>query len=160
MWTLPSPNGQMPEIVRHRDYLEHFFSRIGPEKAGVIDGYYGCGDSLVRRSALPDPRRPFSEIRNHYGGEDDLSKVVIKRAPADGPLAPYSVVKDVTIFEALADSDVPAPVLLAWTDDPDVFERPFTVTARKPRSLVSGATPGGYSTELRMPILRATEDSE
>jgi succinoglycan biosynthesis protein ExoM len=61
-----------PEIKRHRDYLEHFFSRIGPDDAGLIDGYYGCGDSLVRRAALPDPDRPFSEIRNHSGGEDDL----------------------------------------------------------------------------------------
>ena len=48
-------------------------------------------------------------------------------------MAPYSVVKDVTIFEALADSDVPAPVLLAWTDDPAVFERyPGGVIAAEP----------------------------
>jgi succinoglycan biosynthesis protein ExoM len=60
-----------PQIHRHRDYLEHFFSRLGPDEAGVIDFYYGCGDSLVRRAALPDPHRPFSEVRN-AGGEDDL----------------------------------------------------------------------------------------
>lgn len=61
-----------PEITQHRTYLERFFSRLGPDKAGVIEDYYGCGDSLVRRSALPDPVRPFNEIRNHSGGEDDL----------------------------------------------------------------------------------------
>lgn len=62
-----------PEAVTdHRAYLEAFFSRPGPAEAGVIDHYYGCGDSLVRRAALPDPKRPFSPLRNHIGGEDDL----------------------------------------------------------------------------------------
>jgi aminoglycoside phosphotransferase (APT) family kinase protein len=61
--------------------------------------------------------------------DHELCRVVLKRAPVTGPLAPYDVVKDVTIFEALAGSDVPAPRLLAWSDDPEVFERPFTVTA-------------------------------
>lgn len=59
-------------VVTHRAYLEHFFSRLGPEQSGVIDGYYGCGDSLVRRAALPDPNAPFSKVRNQTGGEDDL----------------------------------------------------------------------------------------
>ncbi|WP_312162192.1 glycosyltransferase family 2 protein [Phenylobacterium sp.] len=65
--------GRAPDDVqRHRSYLERFFSREGPEAAGVLDHYYGCGDSLIRRAALPDPKRPFSPIRNHIGGEDDL----------------------------------------------------------------------------------------
>ncbi len=59
-------------VRRHRDYLEHFFSRLGPDNAGVIKDYYGCGNSLVRRSALPDPVAPFSMLRNFIGGEDDL----------------------------------------------------------------------------------------
>jgi hypothetical protein len=61
-----------PEIRRHKAYFERFFSRLGPHEAQVLDYYYGCGDSLVLRSALPDPVRPFSEVRNHIGGEDDL----------------------------------------------------------------------------------------
>ena len=65
--------GRAPaEVTRHRDYLETFFSRQGPPEAGLIDHYYGCGDSLLRRAALPDPKRPFSAVRNHIGGEDDL----------------------------------------------------------------------------------------
>ncbi|WP_375268011.1 glycosyltransferase family 2 protein [Phenylobacterium sp.] len=65
--------GRAPaEVTRHRDYLETFFSRQGPAEAGLIDHYYGCGDSLLRRAALPDPKRPFSAVRNHIGGEDDL----------------------------------------------------------------------------------------
>jgi glycosyltransferase involved in cell wall biosynthesis len=60
------------EIVEHRAYLECFFSRTGPDQAGPTMAYYGCGDSLIRRAALPDPERPFSEGRNQTGGEDDL----------------------------------------------------------------------------------------
>ena len=59
-------------VTRHRDYLERFFSREGPAQAGVIDHYYGCGDSLLRRAALPDPVAPFAVERNAIGGEDDM----------------------------------------------------------------------------------------
>jgi glycosyltransferase involved in cell wall biosynthesis len=59
-------------VVDHRDYLERFFSRVGPAEAGLLDYHYGCGDSLIRRAALPDPVTPFSVERNHIGGEDDL----------------------------------------------------------------------------------------
>jgi hypothetical protein len=59
-------------IVEHRDYLERFFSRQGPAEAGLLDHYYGCGDSLMRRAALPDPVAPFAVERNHIGGEDDM----------------------------------------------------------------------------------------
>jgi succinoglycan biosynthesis protein ExoM len=59
-------------VVAHRDYLERFFSREGPAEAGIIDHYYGCGDSLLRRAALPDPVAPFAVERNHIGGEDDM----------------------------------------------------------------------------------------
>ena len=58
--------------VEHRAYLEGFFSRLGPDHAGVIDGYYGCGDSLVVRSAMPTQINPFAAERDHIGGEDDL----------------------------------------------------------------------------------------
>jgi len=68
--------------VGNRVYLERFFSRLGPDESGPIDHYYGCGDSLVRRGALPDPDRPFSAIRNHIGGEDDLLFGAMERAGA------------------------------------------------------------------------------
>lgn len=65
--------GRAPaDVGAHRLYLERFFSREGPAEAGPIGRYYGCGDSLVRRSALPHPTAPFSPARNHIGGEDDL----------------------------------------------------------------------------------------
>jgi glycosyltransferase involved in cell wall biosynthesis len=68
--------------VGNRVYLERFFSRLGPDESGPIDHYYGCGDSLVRRAALPDPDRPFSAIRNHIGGEDDLLFGAMEQAGA------------------------------------------------------------------------------
>jgi succinoglycan biosynthesis protein ExoM len=65
--------GRAPADVRaHRDYLETFFSRLGPAESGLIEDYYGCGNSLLRRAALSDPKQPFSAVRNHIGGEDDL----------------------------------------------------------------------------------------
>ena len=65
--------GRAPESVgRHRAYLERFFSRLGPETSGPIPNYYGCGNSLIRRAAFPNPAQPFDPIRNLIGGEDDL----------------------------------------------------------------------------------------
>lgn len=63
---------RVPETVPHRDYLARFFSRFGPEAEGPMSGYFGCGNSLLQRSALPDPVAPFALERNHIGGEDDL----------------------------------------------------------------------------------------
>ncbi|WP_333585780.1 glycosyltransferase family 2 protein [Phenylobacterium sp.] len=71
-----------PQVTRHRDYLETFFSRLGPDEAGLIENYYGCGNSLLRRAALPDPIAPFSAVRNHTGGEDDLLFGGLKAAGA------------------------------------------------------------------------------
>jgi glycosyltransferase involved in cell wall biosynthesis len=68
--------------IGNRAYFERFFSRFGPEASGPIKTYYGCGDSLVRRAALPDPNRPFSAIRNHIGGEDDLLFGAMEQAGA------------------------------------------------------------------------------
>jgi glycosyltransferase involved in cell wall biosynthesis len=63
-----------------RRYLEGFFSRVGPRESCIIDHYYGCGDSLIRRAALPDPLAPFETVRNRTGGEDDLLFSKMKRA--------------------------------------------------------------------------------
>jgi succinoglycan biosynthesis protein ExoM len=66
-------HARIPEgVARHRRYFEYFFSRLDPSGEGLIDHYFGCGDSLLRRAALPDRPLPFSEGRNLSGGEDDL----------------------------------------------------------------------------------------
>ena len=76
------------QVVANRAYLQHFFSRLDPAAEGVIDHYYGCGDSLLRRSALPDPLHPFSASRNQSGGEDDLLFGAMQRAGARFAWAP------------------------------------------------------------------------
>lgn len=64
---------RIPESVgRHRPYLTRFFSRSGPAEAKVLDGYFGCGNSLLRRAAIADEGDPFDLARNQIGGEDDL----------------------------------------------------------------------------------------
>lgn len=64
--------GRAPESAPHRAYLEDFFSRHGPAETRRLDGYFGCGNSLIRRAALPHPTAPFDPARNASGGEDDL----------------------------------------------------------------------------------------
>ena len=79
-------------VVKHRRYFERFFSREGPAEAGLISEAYGCGDSLVRRAALPDPKRPFSDERNQTGGEDDLLFSTMKARGARFAWAPDAYV--------------------------------------------------------------------
>ncbi|MGH6957013.1 MAG: glycosyltransferase family 2 protein [Caulobacteraceae bacterium] len=79
-------------VKAHRPYLEAFFSREGPAEAGLIIHYYGCGDSLVRRAALPDPRRPFETSRNETGGEDDYLFETMKRCGARFAWSPEALV--------------------------------------------------------------------
>ena len=75
----------------HRPYLEWFFSREGPAQEQVLDHYYGCGDSLLRRASLPcDP--PFSTLRNFIGGEDDMLFGVMQKAGARFGWAPDAFV--------------------------------------------------------------------
>ena len=81
--------GRLPdEVRRHRIYLERFFSREGPPDARLLDGYYGCGDSLIRRAALPHPTAPFDMKHNEFGGEDDRLFQAMKAAGARFAWAP------------------------------------------------------------------------
>lgn len=100
---------------------------------------------FLRREAFPDARevRVVAAERPGGGGSWETfivglevdrasaaapTRVVIRRAPAGGPLAPYDVRKDVLILTSLAKTDVPVLSLLAHTADPSIFERPFSVT--------------------------------
>ncbi len=74
-------------ITHHRGYLQRFFSRAGPAEAGLLPHYFGCGDSLLRRAALPGPE-PFSASANQTGGEDDRLFRVMRSAGARFAWAP------------------------------------------------------------------------
>jgi glycosyltransferase involved in cell wall biosynthesis len=53
------------------DYLERFFSRIGPEVSGVTDKVYGCGASIMTRATALKGPAPFDTDADEIGGEDD-----------------------------------------------------------------------------------------
>lgn len=65
--------GRAPEAKAWlKPYLERFFGRDGPDRTGLIDHPWGCGNSLlVRATALPGAA-PFSASADHTGGEDDV----------------------------------------------------------------------------------------
>jgi succinoglycan biosynthesis protein ExoM len=71
----------------HLAYFEQFFARDPGHAEGVIDKFYGCGCSLVRRAALPSAE-PFSAERNEIGGEDDLLFQAMEAAGARFAWAP------------------------------------------------------------------------
>ncbi|MDP1913743.1 glycosyltransferase family 2 protein [Brevundimonas sp.] len=64
--------GRAPDAAAWlKPWLERFFGREGPERTGLIDRPFGCGNSLmVRSSALPGPA-PFDASTDQAGGEDD-----------------------------------------------------------------------------------------
>ena len=65
-------HARAPEsVTEHRAYFERFFSRLDDSAEGLIGHFYGCGNSLIRRAALP-AHQPFAVERNQIGGEDDL----------------------------------------------------------------------------------------
>jgi succinoglycan biosynthesis protein ExoM len=83
---LPEPEPPQPPL-RHRAFYEDFFARDPGHAEGLIDVYYGCGCSLIRRAVLP-PRDAFSADRNEIGGEDDLLFETIKTRGAAFAWAP------------------------------------------------------------------------
>ena len=87
---------RLPEgPLEHRDYLSGFFARTGPDQAQLIADGPGCGDSLVRKAALPHPTHPFSSTRNVIGGEDDLLFAGMRAAGARFAWAPEAWVWEV-----------------------------------------------------------------
>jgi succinoglycan biosynthesis protein ExoM len=79
---------RLPDVIRrHRSYLQRFFSRVGPTQAGLLPHYFGCGDSLLRRAALPCSA-PFAASANETGGEDDRLFRAMRAAGARFAWAP------------------------------------------------------------------------
>ena len=97
------------------------------------EAFSGSTDLRITHTARPTGGASWEtflvSVEMQIRGRQETRRVAIKRAPATGPLAPYLVSKDVAVFSTLAASDVPVPELLAWTEDPSVFVRPFSVTS-------------------------------
>ncbi len=56
----------------HAEYLNRFFARFGPQKSGLIDHFYGCGNSMLDLAQMPTDRPLFDIKANETGGEDDF----------------------------------------------------------------------------------------
>ncbi|CAN5222135.1 glycosyltransferase family 2 protein [soil metagenome] len=54
-----------------RAYLDHFFSRVGPQTSGPTGRGWGCGNSIMRRSTALTGDAPFDTAGDESGGEDD-----------------------------------------------------------------------------------------
>ncbi|MDZ4372356.1 MAG: glycosyltransferase, partial [Phenylobacterium sp.] len=64
--------GRAPEAEPWlKPYLERFFGREGPDRTQEIDKPYGCGNSLMVRSAALPGSAPFDTGADQAGGEDD-----------------------------------------------------------------------------------------
>lgn len=66
-------HARIPGQSKYNDYLVDFFSRFGPDMdEGIVDNYFGCGNSLLDTKLCTLPSPPFSLDMNETGGEDDL----------------------------------------------------------------------------------------
>ena len=54
-----------------RAYFDRFFSRTGGEETGLIEGQFGCGNSMMTRATALHGVRPFDIDTDVTGGEDD-----------------------------------------------------------------------------------------
>ena len=90
----------LPDTVsEHAHYLNDFFSRKGPEASGVIDHYYGCGNSLIDLSQMPDFTPLFDSQTNETGGEDDFLFSQLKRLGKT-----FAWAKDAPVYEHVPES--------------------------------------------------------
>ncbi len=73
--------GKVAANTPHQAYIEARFTRQGPPQSGLIDTYYGCGNSLIKRAKYFSDAPIFDPATNETGGEDDA---LFSAALADG----------------------------------------------------------------------------
>ncbi len=61
------------------DYLERFFSRVGPKESGLSQTVYGCGASMMTRATALKGPTPFDVEADEVGGEDDRLFTQLRR---------------------------------------------------------------------------------
>ena len=84
-------------------YFNTFFSRRGSGQDERLACYYGCGNSLIRRAAMP-AHEPFSVVQNNMGGEDDqLFNGLLKQGAVMAWAAAAPVFEDVPAHRATLD---------------------------------------------------------
>lgn len=91
-----------------KPYLESFFSRQGPDQTQAITAPFGCGNSLMVRSAALPGSAPFDTAADQAGGEDDaLFAALIARGgrfgwAADARVEEFAPAHRATLNYALA----------------------------------------------------------
>jgi len=87
-------------VSRFDPYFNAFFSRHGAGADERLACYYGCGNSLIRRAAMP-AHEPFSIVQNNMGGEDDqLFNGLLKQGAVMAWAASAPVFEDVPAHRA------------------------------------------------------------
>jgi succinoglycan biosynthesis protein ExoM len=140
-----------PQITRHRAFLERFFSRRGPSESGLIDDYFGMGNSLVVRRRMLASDAPFDPRANAQGGEDDI---LFSQAKARG--ARFAWAANALAFEHAPDHRArlryalhrafaygQGPSILAWEAKPrDVAGLARHMTIGAGQALLAGPAAG------------------
>ncbi len=88
--------GTVEGDVAHKDYIEARFTREGPEQSGLIDQYYGCGNSLLKRAKFFNDAPVFDASKNETGGEDDA---LFSHAQAHGAVIAWAA--NALVFEEI-----------------------------------------------------------
>ena len=71
---------RIPGVSKYNDFYVSFFERAGPEiKEGVLDSFFGCGNSLMDLQYCGLPNPAFDLSANETGGEDDILFAHIQR---------------------------------------------------------------------------------
>ena len=86
--------GRLEGDAPHKRYIEARFTRSGPAQSGLIDSYYGCGNSLLKRGRFFSDPPLFDPASNEIGGEDDA---LFSRARADGAIIAWAA--DALVYE-------------------------------------------------------------
>ncbi len=71
--------GRIAADVPHKSYIEERFSAFGPAESGLIDKYYGCCNSMLKRGKFFSDMPVFNPITNETGGEDDELYSTVQR---------------------------------------------------------------------------------
>ena len=88
--------GRLDEACAHKSYIEARFTRTGPAQSGLIDSYYGCGNSLLRRAKYFSNPPLFDPANNEIGGEDDA---LFSKAKAEGAAIAWAA--DALVYEEI-----------------------------------------------------------
>jgi aminoglycoside phosphotransferase (APT) family kinase protein len=114
-------DGTLAAAAFHRE-LEHFlaervFSDWSAVKVTSLTRATGGLSWETHVADVVDPQRAAT-----------VRRVVVKRPPLDGPLAPYDLQREGVLLGALIDSQVPVARLLAYTAEPELCGRQVEVS--------------------------------